>query len=224
MGSTPGAELAPRGIAATPSTTLQPKPNHRLSHHVEFVTIRAGGPLARYACRCDEQWQLRIEAMTALGLVLIGVAVVLLLAEAHLSTGGLGGAGASAAAIGGVALLLLAAGAGAAVVLIVALCAAAAAMSLLLLARRRILRPLRARPRTGREALVGHVGVVRSIGGPEPQVFVDGSLWRAEPNPIDQAAELHDGTALHDGDRVVVERVSGLTLGVRKAEEWELNP
>jgi membrane protein implicated in regulation of membrane protease activity len=29
---------------------------------------------------------------------------------------------------------------------------------------------------------------------------------------------------LHDGDRVVVERVSGLTLGVRKAEEWELNP
>jgi len=85
MGSTPGAGLAPRGIAATPSTTLQPKPNHRLSHHVEFVTIRAGGPLARYACRCDEQWQLRIEAMTALGLVLIGVALVLLLAEAHLS-------------------------------------------------------------------------------------------------------------------------------------------
>jgi hypothetical protein len=52
---------------------------------VEFVTIRAGGPLARYACRCDEQWQLRIEAITALGLVFIGVALVLLLAEAHLS-------------------------------------------------------------------------------------------------------------------------------------------
>ena len=156
--------------------------------------------------------------MSALGLALIVVAVVLLLAEAHLSTGGLIGACASAAAIAGVALLLLAAGAGAAVVSIVALCAAAAATSVLLLARRRILRHLRARPRTGSEALVGHVGVVRRNGGPEAQVFIDGSLWRAEPSPI------HQETELHDGDRVVVERVNGLTLCVRKAEEWELNP
>jgi len=156
--------------------------------------------------------------MTALGLALIGVALVLLLAEAHLSTGGLIGAGASAAAIGGAALLLLSAGAGAALALIVTLCAAAAAASLLLLARHRILRPLRARPRTGREALVGHVGVVRSSEGPKAHVFVDGSLWRAEPSPIHQQAELHEG------DQVVVERVNGLTLCVRKAEEWELNP
>jgi len=156
--------------------------------------------------------------MTALGLALLVVALVLLLAEAHLSTGGLIGACASATAIGGVILLLLAAGAGAAVVLIVALCVGGAAMSLLLLARRRILRPLGMRPRTGREALVGHVGVVRSNGSREAQVFLDGSLWRAEPSPI------HDETELHEGDRVVVERVNGLTLCVRKAEEWELNP
>jgi membrane protein implicated in regulation of membrane protease activity len=156
--------------------------------------------------------------MTALGLALIVVALVLLLAEAHLSSGGLIGSGAGAAAIGGMALLLLAAGTGAAVVLIVALCTAGAAVSLLLLARRRILRPITARPRTGREALVGHVGVVRASVGREAQVFVDGSLWRAEPNPI------HEEPALHDGDRVVVERVNGLTLCVRKAEEWELNP
>jgi len=156
--------------------------------------------------------------MTTLGLALIVVALVLLLAEAHLSSGGLIGAGAIAAAIGGAALLLLAAGAGAAVVLIVALCTAGAAMSLLLLARHRILRRIRARPRTGREALVGHVGVVRSSVGPEAQVFVDGSLWRAEPTPI------HEEPALQDGDRVVIEHVNGLTLRVRKAEQWELNP
>ena len=156
--------------------------------------------------------------MTALGLALIGAALVLLLAEAHLSTGGLIGAGASVALIGGGALLLLAAGAGAVVVLIVALCAATAAMSLLLLGRRRILRHLRARPHTGREALIGHIGVVRANGGPQAQVFLDGSLWRAEPSPI------HQETDLHDGERVVVERVNGLTLCVRKAEEWELNP
>ena len=156
--------------------------------------------------------------MTALGLALIGAALVLLLAEAHLSSGGLIGAGASVALIGGGALLLLAAGAGALVVLIVALCAATAATSLLLLGRRRILRHLRARPHTGREALIGHVGVVRCSGGPEAQVFLDGSLWRAEPSPI------HEEAGLHDGERVVVERVNGLTLCVRKAEEWELNP
>src|SRR6266550_3570054 len=102
--------------------------------------------------------------MTALGISLIVVALALLVAEAHLSTGGLIGVGASAAAVGGGALLLLSAGAGAAA-----------------------------------------------------HVFVDGSLWRAEPSPIHEQAELHEG------DQVVVERVSGLTLCVRKAEEWELN-
>jgi membrane-bound serine protease (ClpP class) len=156
--------------------------------------------------------------MTALGVALLVAALVLLLAEAHLSTGGLIGACASVAAIAGVVLLLLAAGAGAAVVLIVAFCVGVAVMSLLLLARRRILLPLGMRPRTGREALVGHVGVVRASGGPEAQVFLDGSLWRAEPSPVHHEAELYDG------ERVVVERVNGLTLCVRKAEEWELNP
>ncbi|MHB8490998.1 MAG: NfeD family protein, partial [Solirubrobacteraceae bacterium] len=70
----------------------------------------------------------------------------------------------------------------------------------------------------GREALVGHVGVVRQGGGPQAAVFLDGSLWRAEPS------QVHHESELHDGERVVVERVNGLTLCVRKAEEWELNP
>ena len=156
--------------------------------------------------------------MAALGVALIVVTLVLVLAEAHLSTGGVIGAGAGAAAVAGVVLLLLAAGASAAVVLVIALSAAAVVASLLLLARRRILLHLRARPRTGREALVGHVGVVRAGAGPQAQVFIDGSLWRAEPGPLQDARELHEG------DRVVVERVNGLTLRVRKAEAWELSP
>ena len=156
--------------------------------------------------------------MTVLGLVLILAAMALLLGEAHMSSGGLMAACAGVAAVGGVVSLLLAAGAGGELVLVVGLCAAAGAVSLLLLARRRILLPLRARPRTGREALVGHVGVVRADGGPEPEVFLDGSLWRAEPSPI------HHESELHDGERVVVEGVNGLTLRVRKAEQWELTP
>jgi membrane-bound serine protease (ClpP class) len=156
--------------------------------------------------------------MLVLGLALIGVSLALVLAEAHLSTGGVIGAVASAAAVGGIVLLLVAAGAGAAVVLLVALVAGVAASSLILLARHRLVGSMRARPRTGREALVGHVGVVRSGGGSHARVFLDGALWRAEPSPVD------DGGKLYEGDKVVVERVNGLTLRVRKAEEWELNP
>ena len=156
--------------------------------------------------------------MTALGLVLIVAAVALLLAEAHLSTGGLMAACASVAAVAGVVVLLVAAGASAVLVLVVGLCAAAGAVSLLALARHRILLSLQARPRTGSEALVGHIGVMRTDGGPQPEVFLDGSLWRAEASPI------HHESELHEGDHVVVESVNGLTVRVRKAEQWELNP
>lgn len=155
--------------------------------------------------------------MTVLGVALVAVAIVFFLAEAHLSAGGAIGIAAGIAAVGGTVLLLLGAGAGPLAVLIVALVAAAACATLLFLLRQRIVRPLQTRPRTGREALVGHVGVVRSTEGPHAHVFLEGSLWRAEPGPLEQEG------ALHAGDRVVVERVDGLTLGVRKAEEWELS-
>src|ERR1039458_5023013 len=152
---------APRGSSTRSSTSTPHAPSSRSSAppHGSSASHRRPTP-AR--CDRDEQRQLRIETMAALGVEIFVLALVLVLAEAHLSPGGLIGACAILAAIGGITLLLLAAGAGAAVVLIVALCAAMAAMSLLLLARRRILRPQLARPRTGREALVGHHGGVRS--------------------------------------------------------------
>jgi membrane protein implicated in regulation of membrane protease activity len=74
----------------------------------------------------------------------------------------------------------------------------------------------RGRPRSGAESLVGRVGVMRALPAPLGQVFVDGALWRARPL-------LGEEEALHVGDPVVVERVSGLTLTVRPAEEWELD-
>jgi membrane protein implicated in regulation of membrane protease activity len=57
--------------------------------------------------------------------------------------------------------------------------------------------------------------VVRRWNGGDGQVFVDGALWRARPSWPDAHEELAAG------DAVVVERVSGLTLAVRRAEEWE---
>ena len=71
----------------------------------------------------------------------------------------------------------------------------------------------------GPEAVAGHIGVVRAAESGEARVFVDGALWRAQPLWFEGESER-----LHEGDPVVVERVKGLTLGVRKADEWEVLP
>ena len=68
---------------------------------------------------------------------------------------------------------------------------------------------------TGAEGLVGHVGTVRSWADASGSVALDGSLWQARRSVIEE----HE---LHTGDQVVVERLTGLTLCVRRAEEWEL--
>jgi len=155
--------------------------------------------------------------MLALGVVLLMVAVVLVLAEAHLTTGGLIGGAAFVALVSGVTLLLLGSGAGLLVVLVAAACVAATSAAGLLVAARGLLKVRRLRPRSGPEAMVGHLGVMRAGDAPA-SVYVDGGLWRAQPSLLEA------GSVLHDGDQVVVERVTGLTVCVRKAEEWELNP
>ena len=144
-------------------------------------------------------------------------AVVLVLVEAHVTTGGLIAGVAVVALVGGVTLLSVGAGVGVLGVLVVAAGVLAASLAGLAVVGRSLLTVRSQRPRSGAEAMVGHVGVIRG-STPAPRVFVDGGLWRAAPSILDE------GRALHEGDRVVVERVSGLTLGVRKAEEWELNP
>jgi membrane-bound ClpP family serine protease len=71
------------------------------------------------------------------------------------------------------------------------------------------------RKRHHRSGLIGRLGVVRKWNQPDGTVLVDGALWNACPS-------LPDGEKICEGDKVVVERVSGLTLAVRKAEDWEL--
>ena len=74
--------------------------------------------------------------------------------------------------------------------------------------------------RAGPEGLIGHLGVVRSWSRADGSVLVDGALWRARRSILDDEEQAE----LHAGDQVVVERLSGLTVGVRRAEEWELTP
>jgi len=77
-------------------------------------------------------------------------------------------------------------------------------------------RTARRRVSSGSEALIGACGEARSSLDADPgQVFVDGALWRARPC-------WNEDERLRTGDRVVVERVEGVTLSVRRAEEWEL--
>lgn len=152
--------------------------------------------------------------MIEIGVALVLLGAALLVAEAHLPAGILGVAGGLALA-GGAALAI--SGAGGALPVVLAAVFAALSVSGLWLAvvTRKALATRRLRSASGREALGGRLGVVRSWAGPSGQVFVDGALWRAHRSAVDEEAELGAG------DSVVVERVSGLTLGVRRAEEWE---
>jgi membrane-bound ClpP family serine protease len=152
--------------------------------------------------------------MVEAGVALVLVGAALLVAEAHVPSGVLGAVGGVVLA-GGAALALAGAGGGAAVVIGVVLGALAAAGLWVAFATRKALAPHQLRLASGREALTGRCGVVRRWQDGDGQVFVDGALWRARPSWPDADEELAVG------DAVVVERVSGLTLGVRRAEEWE---
>jgi membrane-bound ClpP family serine protease len=153
--------------------------------------------------------------MVVVGVALLLVGAALLVAEAHTPAGILGAVGGLALA-GGAALAITGAGGGLAIVLPVMIAAGAAAGLWLAIATPKALATRRLRASSGREALSGHMGVVRNWTGSGGQVMVDGALWRARRSWADEDDELGEG------DPVVVERVSGLTLAVRKAEDWEV--
>jgi membrane-bound ClpP family serine protease len=155
-------------------------------------------------------------SLLTLGIVLLALGAVLLVAEAHLPSFGALGVAGIAALVTGAALAVDAAGGGVALVLAVTVALGVGGGILLLYAVRATLPVVRARARMGAEALVGHIGVVRRAPAPFGQILVDGGLWRARP------CWEEDTPALREGDHVVVERVTGLTLSVRRAEEWEL--
>jgi membrane-bound ClpP family serine protease len=149
--------------------------------------------------------------MTALIVALVVLGASLLIAEAHVvSYGVLGIAGIAALATAGV-LAVEALGGSALIGVVVMLPAVALATWLLVIVARKALAIRGRRPRGGAEELIGRIGVVRN-----GDVFVDGELWRARRSWADEQR------VLHEGEQVVVEQVQGLTLSVRRAEEWEV--
>ena len=70
-----------------------------------------------------------------------------------------------------------------------------------------VLRARRARVTTGREGMIGEIGVARTPVGPDGKVFVHGELWNASSR-----------AAIAEGARVRVASVNGLHLVVEPAE------
>jgi membrane-bound ClpP family serine protease len=156
--------------------------------------------------------------MTSLGLVLLVVGALVAIAEAHYPSHGIaGGLGVLVMAIGAV-LAISGLGAGVLVGLLSGVVLAGAGAGAVALTVKRGMAVRQRRIRTGAEGIVGHLGVVRSWTNGTGSVALDGAVWQAR-----QSITADDAVPeLHAGDTVVVERLSGLTLSVRPAEEWEL--
>ncbi len=155
--------------------------------------------------------------MIVLGFTLLFVGAALVVAEAHVPAGAFGVAGGIALMAGGI-VAITALGGGLLVALPVALALGSLAGGWAYLTARTAGSWRGARVRAGAEALSGRIGVVKRWAGHSGQVFVEGALWRARDDWDE------DGVVLHEGDQVVVHGVRGLTLSVRRAEDWELLP
>jgi membrane-bound serine protease (ClpP class) len=159
--------------------------------------------------------------MTALGVSLLVIGAIVIVVEAHVPTlGVLGGPGVVAVGLGAI-LAISGLGGGIVLSVLTALALVAVGGVILSTSLRKGIAVRNQRVRAGPEGLIGHVGIVRSWNDTGGKVLVDGALWQARQSWGTLDEESPD---LHQGDSIVVERLNGLTLAVRRAEEWELAP
>ena len=148
-------------------------------------------------------------------MALLVIGAVVAVAEAHYPTHGIsGGIGVIAMAVGAV-LAISGLGAGVLLGLLAGGTLAAVGAAVLTVSVKKGTAARHRRVKTGAEGIVGHIGVVRNWADSCGNVSLDGSLWKARRSSTEE-------NELHAGDEVVVERLNGLTLSVRRAEEWEL--
>jgi membrane-bound serine protease (ClpP class) len=155
--------------------------------------------------------------MAALAVVLMLTGALLLVAEAHLVSYGVLGVTGTLALVAGGVLAVSEAGGNVVLALALALPVAAGLAALMLIGARTALAARRLRPKSGAAGLIGRVGVVRHAPAPVGDVLVEGELWRARTSWADEPA-------LREGEHVVIEQVHGLTVAVRRAEDWEVMP
>ncbi|MCW2957722.1 MAG: serine protease [Solirubrobacterales bacterium] len=152
--------------------------------------------------------------MTTFGLVLLVLGTALAVAEVHVVSHGILGAAAVAALAAGITLLVDGAGGDLTLAIATGLATVLVGGAYVALVVGRVLAARRTPVRGGPAGLIGRRGELRTAPAPLGCVLVDGALWRAR-------LWEHDDH-LVPGDPIVVEHVDGLTLTVRRAEEWEL--
>jgi membrane-bound ClpP family serine protease len=160
--------------------------------------------------------------MTAAGIVLLIVGALLAASETHNPTHGVAGSTGIAVMAIGIALALAGAGAGIAIGVTTGVLLAGAGGAALAVTVTKSTAVRRRRVRGGAEGLIGAIGTVRSWSQDDGSVSLHGGVWRARRSPSPEPEDESGPPELHAGDRVVVERLSGLTVSVRPAEEWEL--
>ncbi|MCJ0906601.1 NfeD family protein [Rhodococcus sp. ARC_M6] len=154
--------------------------------------------------------------MTTLGVVALLLGVLLIVVEAHAPTAGvLGGLGALIFAAG-VWLLFTSGDAGQLIAIPVTAGVAVAGLGVAAVASRKVLTARHSPVRTGVQSLIGSDATVRSWAGSHGQVEMAGELWRAR-----MEFGYEEDPAPTMGESVVVERIRGLTLSVRRREPWE---
>jgi membrane-bound serine protease (ClpP class) len=145
--------------------------------------------------------------VTLVGILLLVLGVAMIIAEAHLPTGGLVGAAGVAALVASGLLLYNTDSDAFEVSVPVVVVTGVLLGGFIAFAAQRTVRAHRRPVLTGWEEMVGAIGEVRQPLDPLGQVFVEGALWRARP--------ADDTTSVDRGYRVRVESVDGLTLVVR---------
>jgi membrane-bound serine protease (ClpP class) len=162
--------------------------------------------------------------VTVVGILLLVAAVALIIAEAHLPTGGVLGAAGVASLIGS-GLLLYDTGSEALEVDVPVIVTVAVLLGVLaLFVTSRVVRAQR-QPRvmTGWEELIGAEGEVRVALDPVGQVFVEGALWRARPasgeGPVEPRTRVR--VAEVDGLTLLVEPVTSAPRSGERAGEAE---
>lgn len=155
--------------------------------------------------------------MTATGALLLALGAGLLVLEAHFATAGAAGVGGVLCLVAGIALSLSGIGVVGWIAVAIACLVGlfmAVAFAFVVAA---VLQARGLRVRGGRTGLIGQVGTVRRACDPVGQVQLGGAVWQARRRLADDPGPLGEGEA------VVVEGVRGLTLSIRRAEDWELD-
>lgn len=143
--------------------------------------------------------------VTWVGILLLLIAVALLIAEAHLPTGGLLGVpGVIALALSGLLFFNSDEGADVSTWAVITTAVVVGGFFAFLISK--VIATRRRPVKTGWEELIGADAEVRSRIDPEGQVFVNGALWRA--------VAANPGETFSIGDRVRIDAVEGLTLTV----------